>query len=109
MVFMVISGVEGGDGTGTVFAARVARMDVEKVAKTARVLPKTAALVPMKAKTPKGIGGGAVGTDRKIEPNPAANDFRQFVLGGQLGFEEGQNGLRRQFPICRMIGEGASF
>jgi hypothetical protein len=63
----------------------------------------------MKAKTPKGIGGGAVGAGGKIQPNPTANDFRQFVLGGQLGLEQGQNGLRGQFPVCRVRGEGASF
>jgi hypothetical protein len=92
VVFMAISGVEGGNRTRTVFAARVAGMDVVRGAKAARVLPKTAAFVPMKAQTPKGIGGGAVGTGRKIEPNPTANDFRQFVLRGQLGFEQVQNG-----------------
>jgi hypothetical protein len=73
------------------------------------MLPQTTALIPMKAKTPKGIGGGAVGAGGKIQPNPAANDFRQFVLFGQLGFEQVQDGLRRQLPICRMSGEGASF
>jgi len=84
-------------------------MDVERGANTARVLPEATALVPMKAKTPKGIGGGAVSTGGKIEPNPAPNDFSQFVLGGQLGLEQVQDGLRRQLPVCRVSGEGASF
>jgi hypothetical protein len=49
------------------------------------MLPKATALIPMKAKTPKGIGGGAMAAIGKIQPNPTANDFRQFVLLGQLG------------------------
>jgi hypothetical protein len=63
----------------------------------------------MKAKTPKGVGGGTVGADGKIQPNPTANDFRQFVLGGQLGFEQVQDCLGGQFTVGAVGGEGASF
>jgi hypothetical protein len=83
---MVFSGVEGGSETGAVFAARVARMGIVGSTSPARMLPEATALIPVKAKTPKDIGGGTVGAARKIEPNPAANDFSQFVLLGQLGF-----------------------
>lgn len=102
-------GVEGGGETGAVFAARVAGMDVVGSARPAWVLPEAAALIPMKTKTPKDIGGGAVRLAGKIEPNPAANDFSEFILGGKLGFQQVQDFLQRQFPIRSMGGEGAGF
>jgi hypothetical protein len=86
VVFMVVSGVKGGSQTGTVFAARVTGMTVIRSASPARVLPEATALVPVKTKTPKDIGSGTVGAARKIEPNPAANDFGQFKLLRKLGF-----------------------
>jgi len=106
---MVISGVKGQGRTGAVFAARVAGMDVVRSARPARVLPDATALIPMKAKTPKDIGGGAVGVGGKIQPNPTANDFNQFVLGGQLGFEQVQDGLRGQLTIGAVRGKSAGF
>ena len=83
---MVVSGVKGGSETGAVFAARVGGMTVVRSASPARVLPEATALVPVKTKPPKDIGGGTMRLAGKIEPNPAANDFGQFVLLGQLGF-----------------------
>ena len=84
-------------------------MDVVRSARAARVLPDASALVPVKTQTPKGIGGGAVAADGKIEPNPTANDFRQFVLSGQLGFEQVQDSLHGQFAVGAVGGEGAGF
>jgi len=109
VVFMVILGVEGEGRAGAVFAARVARMDVVRSASPARVLPEATALIPVKAQTPKDIGGGAVGVGGKIQPNPTANDFNQFVLGGQLGFEQVQDGLRGQLTIGAVRGKSAGF
>jgi len=106
---MVVSGVEGGGGTRTVFAAGVAGMDEIRGARAARMLPKTTALIPVETKTPKGIGGGAVAAGGKIQPNPTANDFRQFALGGQLGFEQTQDRLYGQFAVGGVGGEGAGF
>ena len=107
---MVISGVEGGGGgTGAVFAARVARMDKVRGASPARVLPKATALIPVETQTPKGVRGGTVAAGRKIQPYPPANDFSQFVLGGQLGFKQVQDRLRGQFAVGSVSGEGASF
>jgi hypothetical protein len=63
----------------------------------------------MKAKTPQDIGSGPMGTNGKIQPNPTANDFRQFVLGGQLGFEQVQDRPRGQLTVSAVGGEGASF
>ena len=63
----------------------------------------------MKAKTPKSIGGGAVGVGGKIQPNPTANDFNQFVLGGELGFQQVQNGLRGQLTVGAVRGKSAGF
>jgi hypothetical protein len=106
---MVISGVEGGSRARTVFAARVAGMDVVRSASPARVLPEATALIPVKAKTPKDIGGGAIGAGGKIQPNPTANDFNQFVLGGQLGFKQVQDALCGQFTVGAVRGKGAGF
>ena len=58
---------------------------------------------------PKGISGGAVAAGGKIQPYPMANDFSQFVLGGQLGFQQVQDSLRGQLPVRIVSGEGASF
>lgn len=74
-------------------------MTVVGSAGPARVLPKAAALIPVKAEPPKDIGGGTVRLTGKIEPNPPANDFSQFKLLWQLGFQEAQNSLRGQFAI----------
>jgi len=109
VVFMVISGGEVADGTGTVFAAWVARMDKVRGASTARMLPKATALIPVETQTPKGVRGGAVAAGGKIQPYPTANDFSQFVLGGQLGFKQVQDRLRGQFAVGSVSGEGASF
>lgn len=106
---MVISGVEVGGRARTVFAARVAGMDRVRGARAARVLPETATLVPVKPQTPESVGGGAVAAGGKIQPNPTANDFRQFILGGQLGFEQTQDCLQGQFTVGGMGGEGAGF
>jgi hypothetical protein len=106
---MVVSGVKGEGRARAVFAARVAGMDVVRSASPARVLPEATALIPVKAQTPKGIGGGAVAAGGKIQPNPTANDFRQFVLGGQLGFQQVQNLLQGQFTVGGVRGKGACF
>ena len=108
-VFMVVSGVGIGGGTRTIFAARVAGMDKVRSASTARVLPKATTLIPVKAQTPKGVSGGAVGAGGKIQPNPTANDFSQFKLDRQLGFEQVQDGLRGQFTVGGVCGKRAGF
>ena len=106
---MVISGVEVGGRTRTVFAARVAGMDVIRSARPARVLPETTALIPVKAQTPEGVGGGSVAAVGEIQPNPTANDFGQFVLGGQLVFEQVQDCLCGQLAVGAVGGKGACF
>jgi len=63
----------------------------------------------MKAKTPKSVRGGTMAADGKIEPHPTTNDFRQFVLGGELGFEQVQDRRRGQLTVGAVGGEGASF
>ena len=106
---MVGLGVKGGNGTGTEFLSRVARMDEIRSTRPARVLPKATALIPMKTQTPEGISGGGVLAGGKVQPYPLPNDFRQFVLLGQLGFQQSQNGVRRQFPVgvvCRFASAG---
>jgi len=109
IVFIIVSGVKGLGGTRTIFAAWVAGMGVIRGTRAARVLPKTTALIPMETQTPKSVGGGAVAAGGKIQPNPTANDFSQFVLGGQLGFEQVQDCLGGQLTVGAMGGEGAGF
>ena len=65
----------------------------------ARVLPKATALIPMETQTPKSVCGGGVLSGGKIQPDPLTDDFSQFVLLGQLVFQQSQNGVRRQFPV----------
>ena len=109
VVFMVFSGVEVGGKARTVFAARVAGMDRVRRASAAGVLPETAALIPVEAQTPERVCGGAVAADGKIQPNPPTYNLGQFVLPGQLGFEQVQDELRGQFAVGVVRGEGAGF
>ena len=96
---MVGSSVKGGNGARTEFLARVARMNEIRSKRPARVLPEATALIPMEAQTPEGISGGGVLAGGKVQPYPLPNDFSQFVLLRQLGFQQSQNGVRRQFPV----------
>jgi hypothetical protein len=109
VVFMVGSSVKGGNGTGTELLAWVARVDIIRSARPARVLPETTPLVPVKTKTPKDIGGGTMAATRKIQPNTPPQDFSQFKLLGQLGLQQVQNGLRGQFAVGVVRPEGAGF
>ena len=84
-------------------------MDAVRGTRTARVLPETTTLVPVKAQTPEGVGGGTVAAVGKIQPNPTANDFSEFVLGGQLIFEQVQDFLRGQLAVGAVGGKGAGF
>lgn len=77
--------------------------------RAARVLPETAALIPMKTQTPERIGGGAVGAGGKLQPNPPAHNLGQFVLLGQLSFEQSQNRGCGQFAVGIGRGAGAGF
>lgn len=104
-----MSGVEGGGKLRTEFAAWVAGMNGVRSTRPARVLPETAALIPVKAQTPEGVGGYAMRAGRKIQPNPPPHDFSQFILLGQLSFEQIQDGLCGQFAIGFVRGEGAGF
>jgi len=103
---MVGSGVEVGGKARTVFTARVAGVDGVRRARAARVLPETAALIPMKAQTPEGIGDSAMGAGGKLQPNPPAHNLGQFVLLGQLGLEQSQNRQCGQFAV--RVGSGGS-
>lgn len=78
-------------------------------ARAARVLPETAALIPMKAQTPEGISSGAMGTSGKLQPNPPSDNLGQFVLPGQLGFKQIQDGLCGQLAVGLVRDEGAGF
>ena len=106
---MVGSGVKGGNGTGTELLARVAGMNIIRSARSARVLPKAAALIPVETKTPKNISRRTVAARRKVQPNPFPDNLGQFVLLGQLGLQQVQNGLRGQFTVGVVRGEGAGF
>ena len=72
---MAGSSVKGGNRTGAELLARVARMNKIRSERTARVLPETAALIPMKAQTPESLGGNGVLAGGKFQPYPLPNDF----------------------------------
>ena len=109
VAFMVGSGVEVGGKARTVFAARVAGMDGVRSARAARVLPETAALIPVKAQTPKRVRRRAVTGLRKIKPDPFSDNLGQFVLLRQLSFEQSQNRQCGQFAVGIVRGAGAGF
>ena len=88
MAIFLSSVLELVDGNTAIFGARIAGMDEVRSKRAAWMLPKAAALIPMKAKTPKGISGSGMLTGGKIQPYPLPNNFRQFVLFGQLGFQQ---------------------
>src|ERR1035438_4747143 len=100
VVFMaqfLSSGLHVSGEITAVFGARVVGVRGVGRTRSARVLPDAPALIPMKAQTPKGICGGAVAGGGKLQPNPPANNLRQFVLLRQLRPQIVQNLLRRQF------------
>jgi hypothetical protein len=106
---MVGSGVEIGGKTRTVFAARVAGMDGVRGARSARMLPETATLIPMETQTPEGVCSGAMSAGWKLQPNPPTDNLSQFVLPGQLGFEQSQNRLCGQLAVGVVGSEGTGF
>lgn len=63
------------------------------------VLPETAALIPVKPQTPESISRESVLAGRKVQPYPFPDDFSQFVLLGQLCFQQAQNRLCRQLTV----------
>lgn len=101
---MVGSGVEVGGKARTVFAAWVAGMDGVRRARAARVLPETAALIPVKAQPPKRVRRRAVTGLRKIKPDPFPDNFGQFVLLRQLRPQKGQDCLRGKLPVRVVFG-----
>ncbi len=104
VAFMVGSGVEVGGKARTVFAARVAGVDGVRSTRAARVLPETAALIPMKTQTPKRVRRRAVTGLRKIKPDPFPDNLGQFVLLWQLRPQKGQDFLRGKLPVRVVFG-----
>src|ERR1017187_4696187 len=99
------SGFHIGGKIAAVFGARVGGVRGIGRTRAARVLPDATALIPMKTQTPERIRGGAVAGLWKFQPNPFADNFRQFVLLRQLRPQEIQNFLRGQFAVRAMLGK----
>ena len=93
----VFKPVAGRHEIAAVFGARVAGMGGIGRTRAARMLPDAMALIPMKPQTPKRVGGGAM--IGKFNPNPLADNLRQFVLLRQLSPQQLQNLLRGQFAV----------
>jgi hypothetical protein len=66
-------------------------MTSKRVKLSARVLPDTAALIPMKAKRPEHFGQSGFALRRDIEPDPFADNLGQCVLLRQLRAQKAQN------------------
>src|ERR1017187_922584 len=97
--FSISNGLHVSGEIAAIFGARVGGMRDIRRTSSARMLPDAPTLIPMKAQTPERICGGAVAGRWKFQPNPFANDFRQFVLLRQLRPQEIQNFLRRQCAV----------
>lgn len=80
VAFMVNLGVGVGGKARTVFGTGFAGVRGVRRKRAARVLPETAALIPMKAQTPKRVRRRAVTGLRKIKPDPFSDNLGQFVL-----------------------------
>src|SRR5450631_2413180 len=93
------NGLKVGDEIAAVFGARVAGMGGKGRTRTARMLPDATALIPMETQTPKGAGNGAVAGGGKCQPNPFADNLREFVLLRQSRPQEIQDLLRGQFAV----------
>jgi len=81
------NGLNVGGEIRAVFAARVFGMGSKRRARSARMLPDAATLIPVEAKTGKRVCGGAMTLGRKLQPNPFADNLGQFILAGQLRFQ----------------------
>src|ERR1035441_5944916 len=103
--FFLSSGFHVGGKIAAVFGARVVGMRGIRRTCPARVLPDASALIPMETQTPERIRGGAVAGLWKFQPNPFADNLRQFVLLRQLRPQEIQNFLRRQFAVGVVLGK----
>ena len=88
-----------GGKIAAILGARVGRMSAQRVELAAWMLPDTAPLIPVKAQRPKHLGQHRLPCWGNIEPNPLADDFRQFVLLGQLCPQEIQDRLGGQPTI----------
>jgi hypothetical protein len=79
-VFIGSSWLDVGGKIRAIPGVPVGGMGAERVNQSARVLPDTAPLIPVKAKTPKQLCQCWFSRRRNIQPNPFADDFRKPVL-----------------------------
>lgn len=78
-------------------------MTAERVEQTARMLPDTTPLVPMKAQSPEQVCQSRLTRWRNIEPNLFADDFGQFVMPRQQRPQTVQDRFRGQASIRAMF------
>jgi len=67
-----------------IFGTRVGVVRGVRCKNAAGVLPDATALIPMEAQTEKSIRGSAMAGRWKLQPNPIAYNFGEFVLVRQL-------------------------
>ena len=102
MHFMASDGLNIGREIGAILDARVGRMTAGRVEPAARVLPDSAAVIPMKAENPKDFRQSGFARRGYVQPNPFANDLGQFVKLGQFCPQVIQDGLGVQTAIFAM-------
>lgn len=102
MVLVLSSGLNIGGKIGAIFGAGVGWMDAERVERAAGMLPDAAPLIPMEAQSPKQTGEIGFSGGRNVQPNPFADDLRNFVLPRQPRPQVVQDLFRGQLAVGAM-------
>jgi hypothetical protein len=102
MAQFLSSGENIGGEISAILGARVGGMDAERVKLAAGMLPDTAPLIPVEAKTPKHTGQTGLASGRHIQPNPFADNLGQAVLLWQFCPQVIQNRFRGQTAVGAM-------
>lgn len=79
-------------------------MTSKRVKLPARMLPNTAAVIPVKAKRPEDFGQSGFAFGRDIEPDPFADHLGDCILLWQLRSQKAQNQFCRQRTVLGMPG-----
>jgi hypothetical protein len=74
-----------GGKKGAILRVRVGGMSAERIEYPTRMLPDAAPLIPVEAQSPKQTCGIGFSARRDIQPNPFADNLRNFVFPVAVG------------------------